>query len=198
MAPDLKLPTPRELMHLTLANKQICGEALPYFYQLNTFFFYGPGGGASVLSALAASRRDLLASLAVVYDPLTRFYSDEQSKLDARFFRMLVGLKGLKKVCIEVNEKGWFDVWRNRRGGQKFNAGNIPGFDHLLKIADTVDVQLVGDCPTIAANWKKATQEAVDAAKAKRRGRKRKQINIDDEQPKKKTPKARKSNATQI
>ena len=49
-----------------------------------------------------------------------------------------------------------------------YNTGNIPGFDILLEMTETVDVQLTGNCPTIAASWITETRKEVEAKEAAR------------------------------
>ena len=173
---DLRISSPAELMGLVLVNKQISRETIPFFYQLNTFWLGRPDHGLDLYSALAPSRRNFLASLAIAHTPRCQTYTPEEVEVDTYFFQNLCGLKGLKKLYIEVDEVEWFKFSKKRGGGgQRFTAGNIPGFNHLLALADTVEVQLVGDCPTITANWKSETLKAVEAeAKSQERKLKRK------------------------
>jgi hypothetical protein len=181
--PPLELSTIGDLLSLTLVNKQISCEAVPYFYELNTCFFGTPKRGLEMYSKLAASRREFLSSLRIVYTPWDRMYEPELKDIDIQFFQKLLDLKGLMKFCIEMNEKDWFRTRKNRRGGHMYSAGTIPGLNHLLALADhvevqfvggssvcwwkfslLVEVQFVGDCPTIAANWKSETLKVVEAA----------------------------------
>ena len=64
----------------------------------------------------------------------------------------------------------------------------------LLILANTGEVQLVGDCPTIAANWKSETLKAVEAeAKAQERKPKRNKASSIDAKQSTRAKKARKT-----
>jgi hypothetical protein len=138
-------------LNLLSVNKQMFVEAVHCLYSINVFFSSSATDLGTMLLNLAPSRREHLTHLAFNYEPFPG-----RGRLE--LFEVLATLQNLRKLDFRMDESRWFRRRKSPRG-HYFTAPTTPGIEILAGIGTRVDVQLTGNCPTIAGHLKARVEE---------------------------------------
>lgn len=128
---------------LLLANKEICAEAMPFFYRANTFMFLSVSHLELKVRIMPAGRRKHLRSVAFSYVP-------EDVSVAVSAFRMLAAIPKLHNIHIDVDEASWSRTQKLQDPASELL--NIAGLDVLADlVCNLQEVEFSSRCPTIAA-----------------------------------------------
>ncbi|EME48915.1 hypothetical protein DOTSEDRAFT_30272 [Dothistroma septosporum NZE10] len=137
------LPPTKDILALLLVCKQISGEALPYFYQLNPLHINTLKKLTAVAHRMAPSRLEHLNHLSIELMGDHRYHDDVASF--SRFpqtVEALKAIKDLKMLEIETTDKMWLSMRPASRQslGRKTpfkKFAQIPGMKELARLAES-------------------------------------------------------------
>lgn len=127
-----------EIMSLLLVNRQIFEEAMPVFYNINTFQVECIQDLARMLRLCGARRRVYFSRIEFEHR-----YSGTK-EICKKVFKMLAEVKQLQRFTVRAN-----DV-RHLGGHDAYNPENTQWMDLLCDLKCS-SVELLGDCPKIEA-----------------------------------------------
>lgn len=158
----------REILNLLLVNKQMREEAMPIFYDLNTFILWGVKQVLH-LQSLAPARQGHLRHIVLWY----HYMAGEGLglKFGPQAFEILQSLPNLRKLEIHMDEEQFFNH-RKSKYGVFHTAQTIPGLSLLPKLSEKAEITFDGDCPTVATHWKSEIEKHTKAPEPKQKKRK--------------------------
>lgn len=127
-----------EIMSLLLVNRQIFEEAMPVFYNINTFHVKGIQDLARMLRLCGARRRVYFSRI-----DFEHRYSGTKD-ISKKVFKMLAEVKQLQHFTVRANDE------IHLRGYRAYDADDTAWMDLLCDLK-CLSVELLGDCPRIEA-----------------------------------------------
>lgn len=151
-----QLPPLPEILALLLVCKQVFGEALPYFYQLNPLHVTSLENLTALAQRMPPSRLEHLNHLSIELDAHYRYANDVESyRRFPQTVKALGAIKDLKTLEIETNDKMWLSMRpANRQAlGRKTlfkKFAQIPGMKKLAELAVSAgSFNLRGEAPEL-------------------------------------------------
>lgn len=141
---------------LLLTNKEIYAEAMPFFYDSNTFMFLSVSHLELKLRIMPAERRKHLRSVAFSYCP-------PDTSVAVSAFRVLAAIPKLHAIHVDVDEASWTRTEKLQDPANELV--NIARLDILVDLVCSLqEVTFSSRCPIIAAHLKAKMRAAQKTA----------------------------------
>ena len=136
------------ILAILLVNRQLHQEAMPFFYNVNTFYVRGITELYNFLFSTPETRRKHLGHIAFTYE-----LADHA--IAAKAFKLLAQVDSLRLLDINMNEQAWLGL--SGGGGKPVrypDVSKIPGLASLRDVKVSDSVTFHGNCPRIEAMLK--------------------------------------------
>ncbi|KAK5127485.1 hypothetical protein LTR85_006824 [Meristemomyces frigidus] len=135
-----------QILAPVLVSRQFRKEALPYFYNINTFRVDNLSSLGRLLAKIPTEHQKHIHSISLGYN----IY---ESVDVPSVFRQLLALEGLRKLTVRIDEEAWKRLGVRYPQKKYQSATNMPGLSTLGRVRGLEEVVFEG-CPSIESMLK--------------------------------------------